>query len=583
VRSSPLLTHALGIFAIVVVLRLVLVILVPIVQDETYYLAWATAPDWGYFDHPPAVAWIGATIGLSSGSPLAGRLGTMLVAALAYPFMAGLLVNAGIRARRVHLAGLLLLSFNLCALVSGVLTTPDVALFTAWCVALHEGAAALAGRRRRWIGAGVAVGLGLLSKYAMVLIGPVFVWGLLRGDRQALRTPWPWLGAVVGASLFAPHLLWNARHDWVPVRFAVRRGFQGTNTVSEGLATRLPWAQPPGEAELAIGRWFAPKTAANAAASIEGPRARPAAIPQLLERSGTYASSVLLMWGAFLVPIVSLVHRRASRLPRTPDSIDRRVRPLLAAAVVVPLCFFALVSLKSSVEANWPAVYVIGAAPLLAAWCAQRLRTTVVCSAVNAMLVLVLAVYARVPLAAGVGNRLARETLGYRELAATVDELHGPIFADHYQLVAELNFHAPHLGVRQWPGIRRPSEYLRRAEWTPDTVESLVARGGLWLVTGNPLPPRLPGFQPVDAFTAHYCLGRGLVTVAAFSAPTFERPCRGYALYRWLVIRYVPVRGDTVSTSGVEPPSLPGRANGPEPGERPPAARTDVVAPSLVR
>src|SRR5262245_63097509 len=109
---SPLLTHTLGVFAAVVVLRLVLVLLVPIVQDETYYLAWATAPDWGYFDHPPAVAWIGATIGLSWGSPLAGRLGTMLVAALAYPFMAGLLVHAGIRERRAHLAGLLLLSFN---------------------------------------------------------------------------------------------------------------------------------------------------------------------------------------------------------------------------------------------------------------------------------------------------------------------------------------------------------------------------------------------------------------------------------------------------------------------------------------
>jgi 4-amino-4-deoxy-L-arabinose transferase-like glycosyltransferase len=473
---SPLLTHTLGVFAAVVVLRLVLVLLVPIVQDETYYLAWATAPDWGYFDHPPAVAWIGATIGLSWGSPLAGRLGTMLVAALAYPFMAGLLVNAGIRARRAHLTGLLLLSFNLCALLAGVLTTPDVALFTAWCAALHEGAAAVAGRRRRWIGAGVAVGLGLLSKYAMVLIAPVFLWGLWRSDRQALRTPWPWLGVVVGASLFAPHLLWKARHDWVPVRFAIRRGLQGTNTVSEGLATRLPGAQPPGEAELAFGRWFAPKTAANAAAKVEAPPAQPAEIPEVLERVGTYASYVLLMWGAFLVPIASLANRRPYSLPRAPDPIDRRVRPLLAAAVVVPLSFFALVSLGVSTEANWPAVYVIGAVPLLAARCAERLRTTVVCAAVNAALVLALALYARVPLAASVGNRVARETLGYGELAASIAELHGPIFADHYQLVSELNFHAPHLGVRQWPGLRRSSEYLRRAEWTPDTVESLVAR-----------------------------------------------------------------------------------------------------------
>src|SRR5262249_61341032 len=92
-----------------------------------------------------------------------------------------------------------------------VLTTPDVALFTAWCAALHEGAAALAGRRRRWIGAGVAVGLGLLSKYAMVLIAPVFLWGLWRSDRQALRTPWPWLGVGGGAGPFAPPPLGDGR------------------------------------------------------------------------------------------------------------------------------------------------------------------------------------------------------------------------------------------------------------------------------------------------------------------------------------------------------------------------------------
>jgi hypothetical protein len=45
---------------VVVLVRLVVAAVAPIVQDETYYLAWATAPDWGYFDHPPGVAWIAA-------------------------------------------------------------------------------------------------------------------------------------------------------------------------------------------------------------------------------------------------------------------------------------------------------------------------------------------------------------------------------------------------------------------------------------------------------------------------------------------------------------------------------------------
>ena len=195
--------QTLLVVVVVVLLRLVVAAVAPIVQDETYYLAWAAAPDWGYFDHPPGVAWIAAT-GLSWGSPLAGRLGSLAVAALAFPFAAGLLVRAGITERRGYLAGLLLLTFNFCALAAGTLTTPDAALVTAWSAALHEAATALRRRRTRWISAGLATGLGLLAKYNMVLIGPAFAWALWRGDRRALRTPWPWLGATSPASCSRP-------------------------------------------------------------------------------------------------------------------------------------------------------------------------------------------------------------------------------------------------------------------------------------------------------------------------------------------------------------------------------------------
>jgi 4-amino-4-deoxy-L-arabinose transferase-like glycosyltransferase len=217
-------------------------------------LAWATAPDWGYFDHPPGVAWIAATGLLSWGSLLAGRLGSLAVAALAFPFAAGLLVRSGITERRGYLAGLLLLTFNFCALAAGTLTTPDAALVTAWSAALHEAATALRGRRTRWISAGLATGLGLLAKYNMVLIGPAFAWALWRGDRRALRTPWPWLGAIVAGVVFAPHLAWNAQHEWVPIRFQLHRGFGEPYRRWSGLATRLPFAEDPGERERTIGR-----------------------------------------------------------------------------------------------------------------------------------------------------------------------------------------------------------------------------------------------------------------------------------------------------------------------------------------
>ena len=49
------------IFGVTVVLRFVVAAIVPIVQDETYYLEWSRTLDFGYFDHPPMVAWLGVT------------------------------------------------------------------------------------------------------------------------------------------------------------------------------------------------------------------------------------------------------------------------------------------------------------------------------------------------------------------------------------------------------------------------------------------------------------------------------------------------------------------------------------------
>ena len=527
--------QAAAVFAAVVLLRLALAALLPVVRDETYYLAWARTLDWGYFDHPPAVAWMSSTALLAWGSPLAGRLGTMAVAAAAFPFAAGLLLHAGVRERAAYLAGLLLSSFNLCAVVAGVITTPDAALLTAWCAALHEAAAALTARRTRWVGAGLAVGLGLLAKYNMVLIGPVFAWALWRGDRAALRTPWPWIGALVAGLVFAPHIAWNAQHDWVPIRFQLHHGFDGNE---DGVAptTRLPSAQAPSSAERALGRWFKPwDTKSDAFQQSAGTGER------LASRIGNYVKDVLLIWGAFLVLIGYRVARRLRRLPRAPDAIDARVRPLLVAAMVVPLAFFAPVSLRTHVEANWPAVYVVGAAPLLATFCAGRLRLTVGLAAINAALLLALAAYVRAPIGCRADARIVREVQGYRELAALLDtRLQGPVFGDRHQLVAELNFHAPRLAVQQWPGIGRPSEYVRRAEWNRYTVESLTAAGGLWLVAERPMPPQLPGFTPVKGFVAYYCLGSGLVTIDAFSGDEFRAPCPGHTVHRWLVVRYVP-------------------------------------------
>jgi hypothetical protein len=84
-------------------------------------------------------------------------------------------------------------------------------------------------------------------------------------------------------------------------------------------------------------------------AALENPPRE--AWPRRGDRIPGYLLALLAVWGALLVPIADLALARLSRLPRAPDPIDPRVRPLLVAAAAVPAGFFGLVCLAARVEA----------------------------------------------------------------------------------------------------------------------------------------------------------------------------------------------------------------------------------------
>jgi len=277
--------------------------------DEAYYWLWSTRPAAGYFDHPPMVAWIiWASSRLLPGEAgvrllflLLGGL-TVLFAALAAwevepspraPLHAALLAAA---APMLHLGGAM-------ALPDG----PVACAFTAalWLLARARG--------RRWLWAGVAVGLALLSKYTAALLAPTLVllvaWD--RELRQELRTPWPWLGGAVAVLVFLPNLLWNASHGFIAIAFQLRHGF---------------------------------RTGTTLAAFLE------------------YAGAILGSGGLCSVPLGVWLAARARR------SAERR----LGAAVLVTLAITLYSAWRGSAEVNWPSHAYPGLAALAGAWLARR-------------------------------------------------------------------------------------------------------------------------------------------------------------------------------------------------------------------
>jgi dolichol-phosphate mannosyltransferase len=92
----------------------------------------------------------------------------------------------------------------------------------------------LSGHSRSWIGVGICLGLGLLSKYTIALLGPsVFLFLLIdRDSRRWLLRPEPYVACACALLLFSPVIFWNAAHEWASFAFQGAKRWSGTSDVS---------------------------------------------------------------------------------------------------------------------------------------------------------------------------------------------------------------------------------------------------------------------------------------------------------------------------------------------------------------
>jgi 4-amino-4-deoxy-L-arabinose transferase-like glycosyltransferase len=197
--------------------RLVVGALGALEEDEAYYRLWSLSPAFGYFDHPPMVAWwIWVGRHIAGDNALGVRLLPSLAAAATSLLTFDLARVAGLGERIAARAGIWLNATVLLGL-GGQLAVPDQPCALFWTAALCCAFRAMRGHGAWWLGAGVAAGLACLSKYSALFLAPgVLLWlALTPAGRRTLLTPWPWLAAVIAAAIFAPNVAWNAAHGWL--------------------------------------------------------------------------------------------------------------------------------------------------------------------------------------------------------------------------------------------------------------------------------------------------------------------------------------------------------------------------------
>jgi len=236
--------------AALTVLRFVAGAVLPLSADEAYYWLWSKHLAAGYYDHPPAIAYLirGGTA-LFGDAPIGVRFFPLLSSVAA-----GWLVwrSGAILLRDEAAGGLccLLFSLTLMIAVETMAATPDapvVACAAAFLFALVKLNETQDGR---WLLAlGAAGGMSLLSKYTGFFLGVGAVAWLVWEPRARrwFLSPWLYSGAVIAFALFLPNLWWNATHGWMTFAFQFGRIGAGHLTgrfLVEFLGAQLVLASP---------------------------------------------------------------------------------------------------------------------------------------------------------------------------------------------------------------------------------------------------------------------------------------------------------------------------------------------------
>ena len=113
--------------------------------------------------------------------------------------------------------------------------TPDVPLIASWSACLYFLYRALVmNKAASWYGAGLCLGLGLLSKYTIVLVAlAAFCYVICqKKSRFWLKKKEPYLGLLLAFIVFTPVLYWNAQHGWVSFIFQSSRRFNSITSLN---------------------------------------------------------------------------------------------------------------------------------------------------------------------------------------------------------------------------------------------------------------------------------------------------------------------------------------------------------------
>ncbi|SEA50941.1 hypothetical protein SAMN05660964_01766 [Thiothrix caldifontis] len=406
--------------------------------DEAQYWYWAQDLAWGYYSKPPVIAAIiAATTSLCGDSELCVRAGSLLL----YPLSTWLLFLV---ARKLFdhqvalLAAVLFITLPAVSLSSTLIST-DVALFFCWTLALYAFVFALdSDAWDDWLLLGVALGLGVLSKYTMgIFLVSALVYVLAARRFDLLRNPRAWAAILVMLLIVSPNVWWNWQHGFPT--------FQHTADIAAG-------------STQGVLHW---------------------------DELGEFLGGQFGVFGLLLFPLSVWVVWKGQVAHKT----------LLLSFALPFLLIITAQALFGRANANWAAPTYVAATLLMAAWLYAKWKTLAVVLVLN--IVLGLLVYHPAPLNQVLGGDLHKrlkgwDALGAQYLALQQQYPHALLLADGRDVLSELAYYARPNGLQgvSW----NPRQQQRHHYDLITTLHDKVGQDFLLVTANSTLPVGIEGY-----------------------------------------------------------------------------------------
>jgi hypothetical protein len=190
-------------------------------RDELQFLSDARHLDWGFVAYPPLTPFV-ERVGLEIfGLSMVGLRSFSVLSQAAVIVFTGLMARELGGGRLAQGTAALAVALSPMPLFEGTEFQYGTFDFLWWALVAYFTIRLLKSENPRWwLAIGVAIGLGLLTKYTIAFLALAMLVGFLLSPARRLLANW-WLpgGVAIALLIFLPNLLWQISHDFITLHF----------------------------------------------------------------------------------------------------------------------------------------------------------------------------------------------------------------------------------------------------------------------------------------------------------------------------------------------------------------------------